>query len=259
MIRQATLDKLHKMRLSGMAASLVAQCQHEASYETLPFEDRMAMIVDDEWQQRQNNKLEKLIRTANFRYPDACMEDIEYYADRQLDKSQLTELATCRYIQNNHHIILKGSSGSGKTYIACALGNAACRNYFNVKYCRVPDLLNEFALAHGEGTFRKLKKYYQKIHLLILDEFLLAPVSSDQARELLEIIETRSVKGSVIFCTQFEPKGWYTRIGTTEDETMAEAIIDRIVPNSYELFIDSKISMRERHGIRAESTKDSPS
>lgn len=120
---------------------------------------------------------------------------------------------------------------------------------------RLPDLLNELAVAHGDGTLKKVIKAYQKIDLLILDEFLLSPVSTEQTRELLEIIEARSVKGSVIFCTQFEPKGWYSRIGNDCDATICEAIIDRIIHNSYEVMLDGRISMRERHGISDTNSK----
>lgn len=191
MINQVTVDKLHDMRLSAMAEAFASQTG-DKDYTSLSFEERFGMIVDKEWGKRRSNKLQKLIRTAGFRYPNACMENVEYHEDRKLNKSQLLQLSTCRYIQDGHHLIIEGPSGNGKTFLACALGNAACRNFMTVRYVRLPELLNDLVVARGEGTYKKMIKTYQKVDLLILDEWLLKPLTTDQAMDLFEIIEART-------------------------------------------------------------------
>ncbi|TEB13292.1 transposase/IS protein [Pelotomaculum sp. FP] len=155
----------------------------------------------------QEQSPDRLMQQAELSIPNAAIEDIEYHADRKLDKAQITRLATCGFIAEQHNIIILGASGAGKTYLSCAFGMAACRNFYTVKYIRLPDLLNELAVARGEGIFKKVMKVYKKVGLLILDEWLLVPLTSSEARDLLEIVEARHQKGSTIFSSQFTPAG----------------------------------------------------
>lgn len=246
MTNENTLSKLHEMRLSAMAEQFHEQLRN-TDFNDMSFEDRLALMVDVEWSRRKNNKLERIIRGANFRNQQACIEDIEYHADRQLDKTQILRLASCTYIQDKHNLIIKGASGNGKSYLACAFGISACRQLYTVKYVRLPDILEELAVARGEGVYKKVMKSYTKVDLLILDEWLLTPLRENEARDLLEIVEARHQVASTIFCSQFDTQGWYDKIG---ESTLADAILDRIIHDSYSIFIDGKMSMRERHGIK---------
>lgn len=248
MIMQSTYEKLNQMRLNGMVETLRFQLENP-DYNSLSFEDRIGLLVDAEWSRRQSNKISKYIQNAQLRYSNACVEDIEYHADRKLNKLQILKLSTCQYIRDNLNIILKGASGNGKTYIACALAISACRLSLSVKYSRLPDLLNDLLVARGEGSYKKFIKSCQKYDLLILDEWLLKPLTNEQAMDLLEIIEVRSRHGSIIFCTQYDTQGWQDRIGSKESETLSDAILDRIKHNSYKIIIEGNESMRERHGI----------
>lgn len=248
MLHETTINKMHDMRLGAMATSFREQIETPA-FSDLSFEDRVGLIVDSEWSRRKNNNLLRLIKKATLRYPGACIEDIEYQPDRQLDKHLLVRLSTCNYIQEQHNIICLGASGAGKTYIACALGIAACRNFYSTKYIRLPDLLTELAISRTEGTFKKLMNSYQKVKLLILDEWLLVPLSMNETRDLMEIIERRHEYNSTVFISQFAPAGWHEKLAET---TIADAILDRIVHNSHTVMIHGNDSMRKKKGINRE-------
>lgn len=173
MTNENTIMKLNEMRLTTMAETYINQSSN-ADYQDLSFDDRFSMLVDIEYSKRKSNKLDRLIKHADFRYSHACVEDIEYLPDRKLDKPLILRLAECQYIQDNHNIIILGASGNGKSYLACALGVSACRKFHKVKYVRLPDLLEELAVARGQGIFQKTMKQYKKVDLLILDEWLLS-------------------------------------------------------------------------------------
>lgn len=251
MMNDQTLTKLYEMKLGGMAEAYKEQASNK-DFQKMSFEDRFSLLVDLEHSRRKSNTLQRLIKAATFIDTNASIEDIQYYEDRKLDKEFILKLASGTYIHNSHNIILKGPTGSGKPFLASAFGVSACRQFYKVKYIRLPELLDELSLAKlaADGSYRKCIKKYKKVDLLILDEWLLTELSTDEAAILLEIAEARHKIASTIFCSQIDPSGWHTKLG---NETIAEAILDRIIHDSYQILIDGDVSMRERHGLGKEA------
>jgi DNA replication protein DnaC len=245
MLSESTQSKLHEMKLNVMAKTLRAQV-NDNNINELSFDERFGLIVDAEWIARKNNRLLRLIRNASYEIPNACIEDIEYHADRKLNKDLISRLATCQYIKERSNIIIMGATGNGKTYLANAFGMAASRNFNTVKYIRLPELLGELAIARGEGQYSKTMKLYKQVQLLIIDEWLLFPLSTPDTVEVLEIVNARHKRASTIFCTQFAPDGWHEKIG---ESAVADAICDRIVYDSYTVVIHGD-GMRKRKGIK---------
>jgi len=248
MTHEATIDKLLKMRLSSMADTYRNQL-NDTSYTELSFSERFGILVDMEYRTRKNNRLKRLIHQATFEQGYAHIAGIDYNTRRKLDKEQIDFLATCKYIGEHHNIIIMSASGLGKTYLSCAFGMAACKQFYTVKYVRLPELLSDLAVARGEGVFKKVLAHYIKVSLLILDEWMLVSLKESEARDVLELVNARHKRVSTIFCSQFSPAGWHGKIG---EVTLADAILDRIVHDSYQITIqsvDSDFSMRELYGI----------
>lgn len=249
MTNEETISKLVEMRLTTLASAFREQLKVPAM-ANLSFEERLGILVDTEWASRKNNRLKKLIQDARFDQPQAHVADINYSVRRKLDPASISRLASCTYVAEKHNVIIMGAAGSGKSFIGCALGMEACKQFYSVKYIRLPDMLTDLAIARGEGTIKKLLSQYQKVSLLILDEWMLVALRESEARDLLEIIHSRHKRSSTIFCSQFAPVGWHAKIG---EATLADAILDRIVYDSYTIEIHSdedEPSMREVYGIK---------
>jgi len=238
MLKNPTIEKLKDMKLKEMAHML---SEPEEVYETLSFEERFGLMVESEWLAKKNARIKRKLRAASLGI-DACIEDISYDSDRRLDKSMILKLSSCIFIQQKLNVIVTGSTGTGKTYIACAFGNTACRRDYSVKYFRIPELLLELQDSKAGGRYVRFMNSLKKADLLILDDIGLKPYSLEESRDILEIAESRYDKGAMILSGQLEHEKWYELF---PDPTTADAIMDRIIHNSYVLAIESKKSMRE--------------
>jgi DNA replication protein DnaC len=238
MLRNQTIEKLRDMKLKAMAQML---SEANPSDLELSFEERLGLMVEKEWMAKKNSKIKRLLRNANLGI-NACIEDIEYSSNRAIDKQSIVELASCSFIEKSLNIITTGKTGSGKTYLICAFGSNACRKGYTVRYYRIPELLLDIQDAKAHNQYSKFMKQIQSARLLILDDIGLKSYTLEESRDILEIAESRYDRGSMILAGQIAHSQWYELF---PDPTIADAIMDRIIHNSYILELDSKVSMRE--------------
>ncbi|MEI6152767.1 MAG: IS21-like element helper ATPase IstB [Deltaproteobacteria bacterium] len=230
---EATIEKLIAMKLSGMAEGLQEQLNNDA-YKDLSFEERLGILVDKEKLSRGNRQLKILLSYAHLRHHNACFEDIDFRTRRGLSKDVILKLSQNEWIRSNQNIIIVGPTGSGKTYIACALGNSAVRQGIRTTYVRLPRLAQELKIAKADGSFVKFLSRLQRIRLLIIDDWGINPFTDDERRNFLEIMEDRHGVRSTIIASQFPIDTWHDIIG---EPTLADAICDRIVHNAHKIIL----------------------
>ena len=226
-----TLEKLTAMRLGVMEKEYRRQLELP-SMDALPFDERLAMMVDAEWLSRQENRLGRLIKAANLREPVACLEDLDYNPRRKLDKADIARLSDCMWVKEGKNLIITGATGTGKTYLSSAFGNAACRLGMSVRSFRVNRLLTDLAIGRGDGSYNKLILAMKKPDLLILDDFGMSPIDPAACRDFLEVIDERHGAKSVMLTAQLPVSAWH---GVFEDATIADAVLDRLVHNSFRI------------------------
>ena len=231
MMREPTIEKLHAMRLRVLAATWL---EHDKSPDTLAltFDERFALLVDAEMLARENARLAKNLRDAKLRIAEACIEGVDFARERLRDKSVVRQLAGCRWIAEHQTVIVTGATGTGKSYLACALAHQACRKGFRVFYRRVPRLFDELRLARADGTYPRLLARIAKVDVLVLDDFAIGPLTEDARRDLLEILEDRYDLRSTIITSQLKHDRWHDFLA---DPTVADAVCDRVLHGAHKL------------------------
>jgi DNA replication protein DnaC len=230
MLEHPSLEKLQTLRLTGMLKALQEQ-QNTQDIQSLSFEERLGLLLDREMTERQSKRLQTRLKKAKLRH-QAAVEDIDYRHPRGLDKSQALRLSDCQWIKEHQNLIITGPTGIGKTWLACAFAHKACREGFNALYTRLPRLLQDLAIARGDGRYPKLMKELAKTNLLILDDWGLSPIKGDQLRDLLEVLEDRHDLHSTLVTSQLPVDTWYDYLG---DPTLADAILDRLIHNAHRI------------------------
>jgi DNA replication protein DnaC len=250
MLMEPMLEKLNAMKLFGMAKYLRQWMEAPPKEKAMAPLDLAGLLADAEWVYRDNRRLELRLQNAKFKQ-QACIEDIDYAHPRGLSKAVMLDLASSRWVQSHQNIILVGATGLGKSWLACALGQKACRDGFTVVYRRVPRLFDELAQARADGTHPHLLRRLAKAQVLVLDDFGLEPLTPAQRRDLLEVVEDRYKLGSTIITSQLDTGDWHGAIG---DATVADSICDRLVHNAHKVKLSGE-SIRKLQGLKSPAEK----
>ena len=235
-----TITHLRQLKLGGMAAALQTQLEQVGTYESLPFVERLGLLLEQENLTREQRKQERLIRQARFKLR-ASVQDIDYQHPRNITASQIAQLAQGDWINRGQNLLATGPCGSGKTYLACALGHNACLHGYSVRYWRLSRLLLELTQAKADGSYHKQLKQLAKIQLLIIDDWGLEPLKPAHRNDLMEIMDDRYGTTSTLIISQLPTDQWYASIG---DNTLADAILDRLMHNAHRLQLKGE-SMRK--------------
>ncbi|HKY41408.1 MAG TPA: IS21-like element helper ATPase IstB [Polyangiaceae bacterium] len=248
MLREPTLEKLQALRLRVLAATWLEQ-DKTPDILALPFDDRLALLVDAESLARDNTRLTKNLRDAKLRIADACIEGIDFPRERQLEKSVVRQLATCRWVAEHQTVIVTGATGTGKSYVACALAHQACRKGLRALYRRVPRLFDELRLARADGTYERLLARFAKIDVLVLDDFAISSLTEDSRSDLLEILEDRYARRATVITSQLKHDRWHDYLA---DPTVADAICDRVLHGAHKLALEGP----SRRKVKGNATPD---
>lgn len=252
MLTHPTIDQLRALKLDGMVEAFV-ELQGQDHARDLSPDEWLALLLDRETVTRGTKRFQSRLRSAHLRHSQASIEDVDYRAQRRLDKVLFQQLATCRWIAGHRNLLVTGKCGVGKSWLSCALAQKACRDGYTVHYARVPRLFADLELAHGDGRFARLFRTLTKVDLLILDDWGPDRLNPSQRRDLMEIVEDRHGAGSIVITSQLPVEAWHDVIG---EPTFADAILDRIVHNAYRLALEGP-SMR-KDDDQAAVTTDQP-
>ena len=245
MLKNQTIEALHRLKLFGMVQGYEHQLEQPATHD-LSFDERLALLVEREVTMRDERRQIRLLRLARLRQSEASVEDIDYRHPRGLERSRMASLITCDFIRKRQNLHITGPTGTGKSWIACALGQAACRQGLSVRYERVPRLMETLRLSKGDGSYGKKLQLLAKIELLILDDFGLKPLTQAEKHDLLEVIEDRHALRSTIVTSQLPVKAWHDYLG---EPTVADAVMDRLLNNAHRLELSGESLRKNGKGL----------